>query len=361
MFELALDDAFDFLSEEYRSLFESVHATPFQHPLWLDRLYRRLAPSLGVEPLVVTARSGRAGRLEMVLPLIRRRHKGLRLVEFADLQVSDYAWPVCTEAAFSALVEDPRTSRRMRDLLRPYDLVRIKKAPDGAPPLERLFRSARRRSMDLRTYSVPLSDGFTSWRTAAMPASHVRQLQKKRRKLQGDGVVAFEHVRDPAQIEEALSRARAWRGARFPGDVLQEELYFAFYKEIATVGADSGFSRTYTLTLNGETIAVVWGLRHRGAFLMLISGFDQQRYASRSVGALSFEELAKACIAEGGRLLDFTIGDEPYKQLFGARPSPLWTITAAGTPLGAIADALTARFPSPAMHDRESEASRRLD
>lgn len=357
MFEIARDDAFDFLSEEYRNLFERARATPFQHPLWLDRLYRSLAPSLGVEPLVVTARREGAGRLEMVLPLMRRRHKGLHLVEFADLQVCDYAWPVCTEAALSALAEDPHTSRRIRDLLRPFDLIRIKKAPVGAPPLERLFRSARRRSMNFRTYSAPLSDCFTSWQTAAMPASYVSQLRRKRRRLQRDGVVAFERVREPAQIEAALSRARDWRGARFAGDVLHEECYFAFYREIALAGADSGFARTYTLTLNGQTIAVVWGLQDRDAFLLLISGFDQQRYASRSVGALSFEELAKTCIAGRDRLLDFTIGDEPYKQLFGGRPSPLWTITAAGTPLGAIADALASRLPSPAIAGVESEGS----
>jgi CelD/BcsL family acetyltransferase involved in cellulose biosynthesis len=346
VFEIALDRAFDFLSEEYRSLFESAQATPFQHPLWLDRLYRGLAPSLGGEPLIVTVRNDRTGRLEMVLPLIRRRHKGLRLVEFADLQVSDYACAVSTEAAFTALAEDSRTSRRLHELLRPYDLIRIKKAPDGTPPLERLFRSARRRSMDLRAYSVPLSDSFTAWQAAAMPGPYVSQLRRKRRKLERMGAVAYELVRAPAQIEEALSRIRAWRGARFAGDVLQDERYFAFYREIATAGADSGFSRTYALTLDGEIIAAVWGLQDRGAFLLLISGFDQERYASRSVGALAVEDLAKARMAERDQRLDFTIGDEPYKQLFGARPSPLWAITAAGTPLGVVADALASRRPS---------------
>ena len=58
VFEIALDCAFDFLSEEYRRFFERASATPFQHPLWLDRFYRRLAPSLGGEPLVVTVRNG---------------------------------------------------------------------------------------------------------------------------------------------------------------------------------------------------------------------------------------------------------------------------------------------------------------
>jgi CelD/BcsL family acetyltransferase involved in cellulose biosynthesis len=359
MFELAREDGFDFLSAEYRSLFARAPATPFQHPLWLDRLYRSLAPGLGVEPLVVTARSGRERRLELVLPLMRRRRRGLQLVEFADLGVCDYVRPVGADAAVCALADNPPAARRLRKLLRPYDLIRIKKAPDEAR-LERLFGSARRRRMNVGAYSVPLCDDFPTWRAAAMPGDYVRQLQRKRRGLQREGAVGFERLDEPARIEAALARARDWRRARFAGDLFQDARYFAFYLEIAIAGADSGFSRTYALTLNGETVAVVWGLHDRGAYLMLLSGFDQPRYGSRSVGALAFEDLAKTCIAEGDRLLDFTIGDEPYKRLFGARPSPLWTITAAGTPLGAVADALAAArrpSPSPLPADRTRERS----
>ncbi|MBN4669075.1 cellulose biosynthesis protein CelD, partial [Pandoraea nosoerga] len=42
-FDVCIDDAFDFLSEEYATLFEGSDATAFQHPLWLDSLYRKLA------------------------------------------------------------------------------------------------------------------------------------------------------------------------------------------------------------------------------------------------------------------------------------------------------------------------------
>jgi CelD/BcsL family acetyltransferase involved in cellulose biosynthesis len=346
VFDIALESAFDFLSEEYRDLFQSAHPTPFQHPLWLDRLYARLAPSVGAEPLVITARSRDKDRLELVLPLVRRRHRGLRLVEFADLEVSDYAWPVCTQAVLSALAEAPRTRRRIRDLLNPYDLIRIKKAPDRAPPLERLFASGRRRGMDVRTHSARLSACFPSWQAAAMSASYVKQLQRKRRGLEREGPVAYERLNEPQMIGEALSRAREWRSARFADDKLLDDQYFAFYQEIATANADNGFSRTYRLAVNGETVAVIWGLYDRGVFLMLISAFDpRESYARRSIGALAFEDLARDCIAAGDHELDFTIGDEPYKQQFGARPSPLWAISAAGTPLGFIADMVSARRP----------------
>jgi len=52
-----------------------------------------------------------------------------------------------------------------------------------------------------------------------------------------------------------------------------------------------------------------------------MGAFDIEGFKSQSVGALMFEQVAKDCIARGDRVLDFTIGDEPYKKHFGAQPS----------------------------------------
>src|SRR2546430_13630400 len=46
VFDVASENSFDFLSDEYRALFENSRATAFQNPLWLDRLYASLAPRL---------------------------------------------------------------------------------------------------------------------------------------------------------------------------------------------------------------------------------------------------------------------------------------------------------------------------
>lgn len=354
-----LENTFDFLSPDYWSLFERARATAFQHPIWLDRLYRKLAPDLDAEPLVVTARSP-AGRLEMVLPLVRRRHKGLRMIEFADLQVSDYAWAVCDEADFRALAGDARTGESIRDLLRPYDVLRIKKVPDGAPRLEQLFETSRRSRMDVSAHAAALSEPFASWQAAAMPGSYVRELARKRRRLARDGALTFERLRDPALIEEAFGLLRTWRAQRFPDNLLQQELYYVFYREIAVAGAQSGFSRTFRLALDDRTIGVVWGVCSRGTCVMLMEGFDPA-YKNRSIGALAFEDLARDCVAEHDRVLDFSIGDEAYKQLFGCRPSPLSMISASGTPLGLIANSVVARLPQwaararPKGEDRPSE------
>src|SRR5580698_9914290 len=78
VFTVTVTSQFDFLSEEYATLFAESSATAFQHPIWLDAIYHKLVPRLNVEPLIVTVREAANGRLLMVLPLVRRRYRGLR-------------------------------------------------------------------------------------------------------------------------------------------------------------------------------------------------------------------------------------------------------------------------------------------
>src|SRR6478736_10235266 len=135
-FDIAIEQGFDFLSPDYAALFDNSAATAFQHPLWLDILYTRLASHAGATPLVVVARHRATSALALVLPLLRVRRGPIRTVEFADLRVSDYLAPVCTAETFSDLLQDEKACEEIRRLVRPFDLLRIPKLPDGKFPIE---------------------------------------------------------------------------------------------------------------------------------------------------------------------------------------------------------------------------------
>jgi len=129
------------------------------------------------------------------------------------------------------------------------------------------------------------------------------------------------------------------RGPRFAaqgdGDLLQRPEYFEFYSDVATRGLGS-FVRLYTMKMDGEVIAAVLGLHHGDSLLVIMSAFDIAGYKNQSLGALTFEQVAKDCIKRGDRILDFTIGDESYKRLFGGQPSPMWSVTQAGSVVGSV-------------------------
>ena len=164
MFLVQAQDSFDFLSDEYAELFLHSQATAFQHPLWLDRLYAKLAPHVGAQPLIITVRSRADGRLAMVLPLLRQRRGAMRVVEFADLRVSDYASPVCDEFTFARILHDTSACEAIRRALMPYDLIRIQKMGDGCMALERLLDLKPRVAMKMSAHAVPLDAPFSQWR-----------------------------------------------------------------------------------------------------------------------------------------------------------------------------------------------------
>ena len=69
-------------------------STPFQHPQWYDAWYGAFADVDGVEPLIAVVTDAATGERAALLPLIRRRHNGIRIVEFADLDLTDYNAPL---------------------------------------------------------------------------------------------------------------------------------------------------------------------------------------------------------------------------------------------------------------------------
>src|SRR4051812_39307922 len=115
-------------------------STPFQHPQWYDAWYAAFTGAEAIEPLIAVVTDASTGEPAVLLPLIRRRQNSIAIVEFADLDLTDYNAPILGAAA-------PRDARAARALWRSLlsalrrmpaaaDLVRLRKVPvdlDGKP------------------------------------------------------------------------------------------------------------------------------------------------------------------------------------------------------------------------------------
>jgi CelD/BcsL family acetyltransferase involved in cellulose biosynthesis len=339
MFTVTVTSQFDFLSEEYATLFAESDATAFQHPIWLDAIYNKLVAPLNVEPLVVTVRDAASGDIKMVLPLLRRRHLGLRTIEFADLGVSDYVAPVASKATIDAIAADPFACRRIKALLQPFDMLRIRKLQSPSESIQKVLGATACSALPMSAYAVPLGPDFAAWRVDNISASYRKELDKKSRQLHRKGQLVFDCANDVETIEATLLKMREYRRARFEsGDLLQDQVFFDFYLDVAIRGR-STLARLYTVLMDDAPIAGAMALSHKGSLLVILTGFDHDNYKNQSLGSLIFEMVAKHGIGVGDRVLDFTIGDEPYKVLFGAQKSPVYQISRSGSIAGAIAGA----------------------
>ena len=109
---------------DWDAAYRHGHSTIFQHGRWLAAWYRAFAAQPGIEPLLATIRDRATGEVAMHLPLIRRQQNRIRIVEFADLELTDYNAPLLGPAA-------PREPKAAAMLWRELRLA-LRRLPDGA-------------------------------------------------------------------------------------------------------------------------------------------------------------------------------------------------------------------------------------
>ena len=110
----------------------------FQDPCWLRAWYGALTGS-NVTPLIALVSNAVTGERLALLPLIRRRHRGIRIVEFADRDLTDNNAPLMTTAAHDPAATGTAMWHALRKALRRADggadLLRLRKMQfemDGA-------------------------------------------------------------------------------------------------------------------------------------------------------------------------------------------------------------------------------------
>jgi CelD/BcsL family acetyltransferase involved in cellulose biosynthesis len=286
----------------------------------------------------------------MVLPMLRRRARGLTTVGYADLGVSDYNVPVAAAEDWDLLCSQPGAAGSILKACGRFDLLRVPKLrPDGLD-LTHLLGAGARTGPHVRAYSASLPRSFAQWREAQMNPSLRKEMDKKRRRLDRNGGAEFQRLQDPSAITAALASLHVFRRPRFEvrdeQDILDDPSVMAFYARVATAGAHTGFARTYTLSIEGQLAAVTFGISHRGRFLVLLSAFDAA-LSRLSLGNLLFEDVIRDCIESGDDVFDLTIGDEAYKTSFGTEEMQLSVLSLTGSAVGWVAQTSLA---IPALH-----------
>lgn len=136
------------------------------------------------------------------------------------------------------------------------------------------------------------------------------------------GQVRFRHVADLAEIESLLpaffdQHRRRWANTRnhsLFGSAAQQ----AFYRALARAAHSAGWLLFSVVELDGRPIAFHFGFDYRGTIVWYKPAFEI-RYAERSPGLLLIRQLIEDALQRGRSEIDFTIGDEPFKERFANR------------------------------------------
>lgn len=289
-----------------------LERTPFQTPAWLDAWFAILQPS-GFDCCVAVIRKSEGGQPLFALPLVRERCYGMTVLTLPDRGVSDY---------HSALVSPEFTPDRetmdrlwgaLVAMLPPADILSIERVlPESAARMgiAHLMRPSR-----YSAHALPIDADFPTIRERRFDPSTGRRLTKNRRKLEHKGRLEFDFVTGPAALPE-LDHLLEWRRQRFQdvNDDKETAAQLAFYRHLVEKGK---LARIGRLRLDDELIGGCLGLIEGGRILLLAVAYNKA-FANWAPGLLTLESCLAAAEEMGLAVFDLTIGDETYKQFFGA-------------------------------------------
>ena len=252
-------------------------STPFQHPQWYDAWYTAFAGAEGVAPLIAVVTDASTGEPAALLPLIRRRQDNIAIVEFADLNLTDYNAPVWGSAA-------PRDAKAARMLWRSLlsalrrmpetaDLIRLRKVPvdlDGKPnPLALLDAGG---PCLLNGNLVNTGEDYDAWRYT-LEKTVRKELERSWRVFTRDPAASFAIINDPSEALRVLSITEIQQGTRMQSlgrnYVLNDQTCAAFYHNLVRDGVGNGYALVSVLTVGDEVVATLLGIRTGSRYVMI--------------------------------------------------------------------------------------------
>ena len=312
-------------------------STPFQHPQWVAAWYDAFAIADGVEPLMAIVTDASTGEQAVLLPLIRRRQKNISIVEFADLDLTDYNAPILGPAA----PRDVKTARvlwrELRTALRRMqggaDLIRLRKVPldlDGRPNPLALLDDAGPCSLNGNV--VVTGEDYDAWRFT-LEKTVRKELERSWRVFTRDPAASFEIVTDNHEALRILSTTEVQQGTRMQSlglnFILNDETSAAFYRNLVRDGVGSGYALVTALRVGDEIVATLLGIRCGTRYVMIRISNAGEKWSNCSPGRLIIERTMAGLHKDGVREFDFSVGNYAYKRRFGVTPLPLVDISAA--------------------------------
>jgi CelD/BcsL family acetyltransferase involved in cellulose biosynthesis len=291
--------------------------TAFQHPLWFESWYGAFEEA---SPLIAIVTDSVTERPVALVPLILRVSHGVRIVEFADLNVTDYNAPVLRVGAALDVAEARSMCQALVAALRRLpggaDLIRLRKMPGGQlNPLAVLGRAG---SSSLNGNIIAIGEDFEAYRDS------IKRMQLPRSwrvfaRHPGASFRLIETVDEALEIIEVMDAQQQARmqklGLPF---ALNDATHAKFYRDLVRRGLSEGYAVVSALTCDEGVVATVLGIKQGGSFVFLRISNAGQRWKNCSPSRLIIERTMAALHAQGLRRFDLSIGNYPFKRRFGA-------------------------------------------
>lgn len=322
------------LLAEWERLASACAATPFAETYWQAAWRRHFAPDARAR-LCLAHEAG--GALAAAWPFIEQR--GLARTAAALFNPHVPYLDLAADRLDAVLLTD-----MLRELAGRFDRVRFPMLRADGPLCAALRVAARKAGAVVHEWSPPghllLPLDAPGGGRARLPASLVRDIERKGRKLERLGPVRFDLVAGGGRLDEVFDECleveqAGWKGQRGSAIACRPQTR-GFYREVVRAAADRGQLGLYTLRLGERLAAFELCLRHSGTIHLLKLSFLPE-FAPCSPGNVLRLRLIDAESAAGMTCYDFGI-DSAWKRRWTGVLAPRTSLTLyLPTPRGRLA------------------------
>ena len=316
-------------------------ATLFQRRDWLAPFYDAVAEHKP-EIIPLTAEVGDVhGNLAFRLPLLMGQRGRLRVIVFADLNMTDFNAPLLGPAAPFGEAAARDAWKQLRASLPSHDLLHFTKMPAtiGARP-NPLLLAARPMPCAANGNLLTMGEDWNGFHFG-LEKTVRKELERSWRVFTRDAGAALQVIEDGDEAVALLAQMEAMQRARMaeigqPYE-LEAPVTAGFYRRLLATGVPSGFAFLTALKAGDELVAALLGVRDGETYVMIRLVHAGGKWSNVSPGRLLIHKTLELLHGKGYRRFDFSVGNYAYKRRFGPTRTPLFDIARAASPLGLAA------------------------
>jgi CelD/BcsL family acetyltransferase involved in cellulose biosynthesis len=319
---------FDQAKDVWQSLEKTSDHYPFQTWAWLDVWHKTIGLAQGWSPAILLLEKEASGAVGLkphraVLPLGISGKPPFRRLAWMGEGVSDYHGPLIGQARQNN--DAPRGFFTAEELLSEIRGLAIKmgcgiidldRNPESFNRLKNPLASAAFTKIHFKAHSLRLPESAERFLKERFGAKERYNMRRAAKRLSELGKLEFLVAEDDKARTYICERMISLKRDRYKAigakDNFADHSFQEFYRKATTRGDLN--VHVSGLYLNGEAIALHWGIKDESTMYYLMPAFAEGPLRQYSPGLVFLLRFIDYCSSQDLKTLDFTIGDEEYKR-----------------------------------------------
>jgi CelD/BcsL family acetyltransferase involved in cellulose biosynthesis len=329
--DLAVTSDLASVADTWRGFEREADGTAFQAFEWLESWQRCVGEPSGVRPAIVVGRFA-DGRPAFLLPLAIESSRVVRRLVFLGRALCDYNAPLLSPDFAGAIPPAGHAAwwSSVLDLLGRHpefrhDMVLLDKMPRLVGGQVNPLASLSSAPHPSRAYRARLGTDWDQFYFEKRSSATRRRERNKRKKLGEMGELRFVTLSDPDEITATLDILFEQKGAALAAmgvpNFFTRPGYRAFFLDVAR--RPDSIVHVSRLDVGGRPAAINLGVLFGSSYYHVLASYDAGPTSRFGPGVVHLHELMRHAIQNRCEWMDFTIGDERYKDEWSDEVSDL--------------------------------------